>query len=141
MEGWRFHAKDPYVGGGGSKVDRQWIFEERKSSLLATNMLLVRIVVGKVKDTDRLRSVLKEVPVVRGDPSWNCVEWVRTALEALEADKGAMGTSQFDWGVIRETAMKYCREKRDAGRFQSGTAYDTSRPPTFDLLEGKELLE
>ena len=56
-------------------------------------MILVRILIGKVENIDRLVSVLQSVPVKGDEPGWNCVKWVEDALKGLEGDGRALGTS------------------------------------------------
>ncbi|KKK25449.1 hypothetical protein AOCH_006510 [Aspergillus ochraceoroseus] len=80
--GVRYHAKERPKLGGGSEGH----FEERDCPLAPTNMLLVRIVVGKVADGSRLVEILRSTPIRQGQPGWNCVSWVKEALESLEAD-------------------------------------------------------
>lgn len=43
-----------------------WEYEERESSMLPTSMLLVRVIIGKVKDRNRLESLLRTIPVLPG---------------------------------------------------------------------------
>ncbi len=43
-----------------NQVDK-WVFEERSTSLEATNMLLVRVMIGKVVDTEGLKRVMHSV--------------------------------------------------------------------------------
>jgi len=57
--GFRYHAKE------SPKANSEWIFEERESSLAATNMLLVRVVVGKVEHGNRLIQILLDIAVLR----------------------------------------------------------------------------
>jgi hypothetical protein len=40
-----------------------WLFEEKETSLLATQMLLVRICVGKIEKLDKAKEILRGVPV------------------------------------------------------------------------------
>ena len=85
----RCHAKDNVKQGGGS----EWGFEERSTPLAPTNMLLVRVMIGKVKNKERLLGVLRKTSIRQDAPGWNCVVWVREALEGLKADEKALGTS------------------------------------------------
>ena len=135
----RYHAKDKPTGPGTF----QWMYEEIEITTMPTNMLLVRVLIGKVKDMKRLEAALRDVPVVQGDAAWNCVIWARKALEKLKADGKALGTSQLDWQVVRDAAMKYVQEKKEQHRFDGqapdGT-FDTKKAPTFDLLLGREVM-
>lgn len=80
--------------GGGS----EWRFEERESPLAPTSMLLVRVMVGKVADGNQLVESLRNTPIRQDQPGWNCVAWVKEALEMLKADTKALGTSVIELG-------------------------------------------
>lgn len=103
-------------------------------------MLLVRIVIGKVAQMERLADVLRNVPIVQDDQSWNCVIWAKHAIRALRADGNALGTSELDWSIVRDAATELCRNKRAQHRFDGAGNFDMLRPATYDLLEGKELI-
>ncbi|KAL9103654.1 MAG: hypothetical protein Q9163_001313 [Psora crenata] len=135
--GLRYHAKDKSRASGQSV----WEFEERGLTVgMATQMLLVRILVGKVDKSNRLRDILRRVPVVQGDRSWNCVIWVKNALEALQKDGKAMGTCQLDWKIIRDTSMRYIQHKKKQHRFDGKAEFDISNSATFDMPEGRETI-
>lgn len=106
----------------------------------STGQILVRLLVAKVTDRDRLLQVLRAVPVVQDDPDWNCVLWVREALSTLEKDGRAVGTSQLDWQTVRNAAMTYCQKKKNAHRFDGKAKFDMTKPATYDLLEMKETI-
>lgn len=114
------------------------MFEERPTSMGPTSMILVRVLVGKIADLSALAETLKGVPVDNSDPSWNCVEWIRTAVEAIARNSALMGTSNLDWETIRTTAMAYCKQKTDQGRFSTS---GLRKVPTYDLLERKETIK
>jgi hypothetical protein len=132
----RYHAKERITGAGQT----EWFFEERDVPLEATNMLLVRIMIGKVEKTDRLVNTLRKVPIKQGESGWNCVIWVKEALEALRADRKALGTSSTDWQYVRDTAMWYIGKKKNEHRFDGLANFDVKQPATYDLLEGKETI-
>ncbi|KAK8069983.1 hypothetical protein PG994_006599 [Apiospora phragmitis] len=74
--GHRFHAKEKInLVGNPPKPQSVWQYEAKDTGMLSTNILLVRIVVGKVKNMTRLRSILDNTPIrpeVKGgsyDPS------------------------------------------------------------------------
>lgn len=100
----RDYAKERPKLGGGS----EWFFEERECPLVPTSMLLVRVIVGKVADGNRLVEILRNTPIRQGRPGWNCVSWVKEALEMLKADIKALGTGITEWGKVRSEAMGYC---------------------------------
>jgi hypothetical protein len=54
-----------------------------------------------------------------GQPGWNCVFWVKEALEMLKADPKALGTSVVEWEKVRSEAMGYCQRKKDQHRLMA----------------------
>ena len=123
----------------GSNV---WEYNEEETGTAHTLRLLTRTQIGKVNDMAVLKYILKNVPIRAGAvEGWNCVAWVREALELVAIDDTAMGTAVLDWETVRDAAMKYTQEKLDNHRFD-GTATAISEfdfPPTYNLLEGREL--
>ncbi|KAI4284287.1 MAG: hypothetical protein L6R35_004940, partial [Caloplaca aegaea] len=105
----RYHARDSF--------GRVWEYEEREIYRATSIMLLARVIVAKVTNVERLQAALRSVPVVQGDESWNCVSWVKNALEAVKVDGKAVGTSNLDWDVVRRTAKDYVQGKKDAHRY------------------------
>ena len=135
-QGMRYHAKEKATGPGQST----WFFEARPIPLEATNMLLVRVLIGKIERKDLLRSVLEGVPIKQGVPGWNCVIWVQEALEALDANSKVLGTSVVDWQTVRDTTMEYVERKKAEHRFDGLGNFDTKKAPTYDMLENKETI-
>lgn len=117
-----------------------WEFEERDISMAQTAMVLVRVVVGKVANVTRLVSTIRSTPLNGDQPGWNCVEWVKDALEALKKDGRALGTSNTDWSAVRDTAMHYVEGKKAQHRFDGKGNFDMSKVATWDMLEGMELI-
>ncbi|KAJ5780060.1 hypothetical protein N7457_005220 [Penicillium paradoxum] len=60
--------------------------------------------VGKVADGNRLVKILRNTPIRQGQPGWNCVSWVKEALEMLKDDSKALGTSVVAWEKVRNGA-------------------------------------
>ncbi|KAI1837129.1 hypothetical protein DTO006G1_5973 [Penicillium roqueforti] len=134
--GFRYHAKERMETSGSS----QWFFEERQCRLAPTSMLLIRIMVGKVVDGSRLVEILRNTPIRQGQPDWNCVFWVKEALEKLKLDPKALGTSVVKWERVRSQAMDYCQQKKDQHRFDGQGNFDRSKAPTYDLMQQKETI-
>ncbi|RAK96309.1 uncharacterized protein BO80DRAFT_229635 [Aspergillus ibericus CBS 121593] len=134
--GVRYHAKEKPKAGGGST----WLFEEFECQLTATSMLLVRVMVGKVEDGNRLVQILRTTPIRQDQVGWNCVVWIREALERLKADNTALGTSVIDWETVRNASMAYCQRKKDQHRFDGQGNFDMAKAPTYDLIERKETI-
>lgn len=106
----------------------------------ATGQLLVRVVIAKITDRNRLLRLLNDAPVVQNDPRWNCVVWVQEAMKVLATDGKALGTSKMDWQTVRDTAMGYCQKKKDAHRFDGKGKFNMLKPATYDLLDRKETM-
>ncbi|EAW22827.1 uncharacterized protein NFIA_015200 [Aspergillus fischeri NRRL 181] len=103
-------------------------------------MLLVRIMVGKVADGNRLVEILRNTPIRQGQPGWNCVSWVKEALDKLKVDSKALGTSVIEWEKVRNEAMNYCQRKKDQHRFDGQGNFDSDKVPAYDLMERKEII-
>ena len=78
--GMRYHSRERFDSHGKWR----WINEDVDIPLLPTHMLLVRMVIGKVTNTDRLVQTPHGVPVVQGEKAWNCVMWAKNALMGLK---------------------------------------------------------
>ncbi|GAB7340152.1 hypothetical protein MBLNU457_6632t2 [Dothideomycetes sp. NU457] len=127
-----YHAKNGTTKGS-------WLIEVRPTTLMPTNMLLARVLVGKIADKDRVGEILSGVPATSNDPEWNCVIWVKEALEALQQVSKAMGRSILDWQIVRDAVMDYLQKKKDQGRWREEGGYNTKVVPTYDLLEKQEM--
>nr|POE56791.1 hypothetical protein CFP56_33763 [Quercus suber] len=139
-QGTRYHAKEgvAIIDGESRSV---WTFERRSASMAPTAMILVRVMIGKVADNLRLESVLESTPVRQGHPTWNCVGWVKEAIEVLERDRRVLGTAVTSWEPIRDTAMRYVEKKKAQHRFDGQGNFDSSKVPTWDMLEDRESIE
>ncbi|KAL8639283.1 MAG: hypothetical protein Q9228_003676, partial [Teloschistes exilis] len=120
-----------------------WIFEESNVDELGSALLLAKVVVAKVISSDGLKWVLRCVPVVQDDPSFNCSVWVRRALNIVQANAKAVGACQLDWQTIRDTANGYVqgkkRERRYEGRGPLGQ-YGLRQSSKLDLLGDREIV-
>lgn len=134
--GVRYHAKERLQENGNTL----WVFEEITASMLATQMILVRIAIAKVESRQDVARKLRLVPVQQGQERWNCVSWVRDALRELAASETGIGTSVLDWDTVCAAAMSYCQQKRDQNRFKEEGDFDQTEVATFDLIEQKELI-
>ncbi len=137
--GTRFHAKENML-----RVPFIWEYTEEHTGSGQTHRLLVRIAIAKIRDTAALHETLRRVPIRAGQPGhddWNCVGWVREAVEMLQDTTNVLGTAVLDWATVRDTVMGYVQRKIDEHRFD-GTRpgeFDVNRPATYDLMEGKEV--
>ncbi len=117
-----------------------WQLEVLDFSMRRTSMLLVRVVIGKVTNGSRLRAIFESTPLRPDEDGWNCVAWVKEAFEAAIHDGNALGTAAASWESARDTAMRYVGEKTAAHRFDTSGSYDADNAPTWDILEGIELV-
>ncbi|KAL2072014.1 hypothetical protein VTL71DRAFT_11357 [Oculimacula yallundae] len=127
----KYHAKERLDG---------WEFTEERISLQPVDALLVRILIAKIERKDRAVDIFRKIPIKPDELGWNCVSWVKEALAALQTDGRALGTGNVDWKVIRDAAMSYVEKKKEEHRFDGKGDYDSSRAPTWDILEGRETI-
>lgn len=104
----------------------QWVFEELSATMMTTKMILVRILIAKVEDTDKLAQLLRQIPIREGEEGWNCVLWVKEALSELEKSNKIIGTSMLEWQAVRDAAMEYCQRKKDQQRFDGKGEFESS---------------
>ncbi|KAG5743522.1 hypothetical protein H9Q70_013766 [Fusarium xylarioides] len=83
--GKRFHAKERIYSGTQSVLE----FSEQETGTASTLMILVRIQIAKVKSLKKLEATLRSVPEKGDQPGWNCVDWVKEAIAALQNNKEA----------------------------------------------------
>jgi len=124
-------------------VRNVWAYEDRQASLVPTSAVLVRILIGKVANKGRLREVFAKTPIRAGSQGfegWNCVSWVQEALSWADSDGKALGTCHKDWTFVKDTAMWYVAKKATDHRFDGEGQFDQSKVPTWDAIEGKELI-
>lgn len=115
-----------------------WTYEENSvRDVRLTNNLLARIVIAKVENEQRLLELLRNVPVVNGDPNWRCRTWVAQALTEIAKDEKCVGSSQLNWETIEAFSRQYVGQKTASGRYTK--LEDVLKPkPTYDLINGKE---
>ncbi|KIW22169.1 uncharacterized protein PV07_12488 [Cladophialophora immunda] len=111
---------------------------------------LVRVAVCKVTDEERLHSILRDLPIPADDSAFNCLTWVREAFCKLHEDGKSVKSylNADDWQGVETCARKYCKRKRDAGRFQEGNAvlnnnggeaaWSVDKISTFNFWENRE---
>ena len=113
--------------------------------MLPTNGLLVRILVAKVTNDAGLCTLLASVPMRPEVEGWTCVSWLQEALEAaVSAEPGVLGTvADGGWRAIRDKAQSYADGKVGGHRFDGQGQFpfgDVRLPPTWDMLQDKEVL-
>lgn len=110
---------------------------------------LVRITCAKVTDEHRLQTLLRGVPVREDDSAFSCLSWVRAAFTKLLDDGKSVKSflKPDEWNAVEACARKYCKRKRDVGRFQdepngAGGYYrvqwDDDKISTFNFWENRE---
>lgn len=119
----------------------EWEFEEASTTMRPSRMIMVRILIAKIENREELAQLLRQIPIRQGLQGWNCVGWVREALEQLQMSTKVIGTSAIEWEAVRNAAMSYVQDKKDQHRFDGKGSFDTTRVPTYDLIQGKETIE
>lgn len=107
-------------------------------SVNVKSMLFVRVLVGKVEQGDRLKEILRSIPIRQGQPGWNCVGWIKEALEKIKADGRVVGTSVLDWETVDKEAMAYC-QRINIGLTGRGIL-TPEKAPTYDSIQRKEVM-
>ena len=133
--GVRYHALERM-----GLTESEWVFEELAIPMSSAHMILVRIALAKVEDTDGLAQLLRQIPIRQGEEGWNCVLWIKEALSHVEQSKDIVGTSVLDWTAVRDAALAYCQQKKDEHRFDGKGNFDTQRVPTYDLIQRREII-
>jgi hypothetical protein len=119
----------------------EWEFEEAPTTMLPARMIMVRILIAKIESRHRLAQILRQIPIRQGQQGWNRVGWIKEALSELQMSTRVIGTSVVEWKAVRNAAMSCCQKKKDQHRFNGKGSFDTSRVPTFDLIQGTETIE
>lgn len=59
-----------------------------KVSLKRSKLYAGRVAIGSVLNTDKrlgdIEKVVKGIPIVQGNPSWNCQTWAKSAVQAIQ---------------------------------------------------------
>ncbi|KAG5778327.1 hypothetical protein H9Q73_008027 [Fusarium xylarioides] len=137
----RFHVKKLVELAGEKRIaNYYWHFEEIDISMDAPSMMLTRILIGKVKDLDRLRSSLRRTPIQQDVKAWNWIDWIEAAFYEMTQNNGNLETCVTKWETLRDTVMRYIELKKLAHRFDGTRAYDFTKVPTWDMLRGAEVV-
>jgi len=115
---------------------------------LGTWSPVVRILVAKVEQDEKLDAIIRNAKIIKHKDAWSqvpSVYWARQVLNDLQYDKEetvpsshAVGTSCLRWETVRDQAMAYVSKKG----VDNAKNLDNSmkKIPTFDLLEMKETI-
>lgn len=98
----------------------QWRYRVRKDDLMGYGNFIARVLVAKLSPAHAgtLDALFKTAPVVQDDPSWNCVSWVKGALDVLRASGGELsvvvdGDTVYNIGVpLAEKSLKAILERK-----------------------------
>ncbi|KFH41887.1 hypothetical protein ACRE_074050 [Hapsidospora chrysogenum ATCC 11550] len=117
----------------------QWVYDEVDTRMAATHVILIRVLAAKVKNMDRLESIMRSIPVRAEVPGWTCRAWVEEAYRKLQGDGKAIGSCPH-WETLSETgAVKKTEEHRYDGKAPEGQ-FDTSKVATWSMADGQELI-
>lgn len=136
------HARDlPDVSMG--QISSKWFFDDSECTFLPADMILVRVRIGKVANKESLLATIRGTPVKQGTAGWNCIAWVKEALERVQSDGRALSKHLADWETIRTEAMQYVEKKKAQHRFDGKAhvgAFDKDVVPTWDMMKKKETM-
>lgn len=123
----------------------KYLFEEQDISTSPSLQTgLIRVTVAKVTDEARLQAILRTIQVRQDDTAFNCLAWVREAFVKLHQDGKSLKSylKEDDWGAVESCARKYCKRKRDIGRWQEDRLprglWNMDKISTFNFWENRE---
>lgn len=134
----KLHVKNTLQTVDG-QVLQPWRFERVELSDIAEDArLLACAVIGKVCSQAEVETAIEQTPVdqIEGGGEFNCLTWVRDALERARLSSGVSGL--LSWEVIQPGALEYVNTKKKQGRWDAGQ--NTERTPVMDLLTARELV-
>ncbi|KAK7536202.1 uncharacterized protein J3D65DRAFT_627773 [Phyllosticta citribraziliensis] len=145
----KHHVKNTLqIASDGSGATQPWVYEHaRLGSLHEEPRLLFTVAMGKlVESVDKVAAILERVPVCQGGGAddegtqeFDCVEWVRCAVESLRETGAVSGL--MEWDGLREKAMAFLRTEREGGRWDAGGGGVNERErriPVLELIGGAE---
>lgn len=138
----QYHVKNtirPGVSG------QPWVFEASRLGESDTRYrLLIRVLIAKIADPSSVDASLRGVPIIQESPDWNCISWVRSAIERLNADGVLSESKVVDWSIIDRQCKDYVVKKKEAGRWRAGNSPDSTHElvkiPTWDMLQEREVV-
>ena len=95
----RFHARDFF----SSPEQTRWFYEEIHVDARGTPKLLAKTLLGDIHGMERLFEALRDVPLVQQTAGWNCISWIRGALDAIEEDGEVLSGDSYirDWVELK----------------------------------------
>ena len=88
VTGIKYHVKNDFHG---------WIYEEIEEPNVRHNVrLLARIMIAKIENSERLVTIIRQVPLVQADPSWRCRTWMMNVVTAISTDRSCLGRAELD---------------------------------------------
>lgn len=139
----KHHVKNTLQNVSG-QASQPWRYERAAvSDFRSEHRLLVRVIIAKITSIERLERTLEALPIYQKDDpdqtkaeSFNCVSWVRAAVEGLvKADALARPR---DWDSIQKRSLIYVEEKKGMGRWESSQTAE-SGIPLLDYLAGTDV--
>lgn len=128
--------------GQRDSSNKTWEYKEQEvADFLDANCIIVQDLIGKVVNAARLAGICVSVVVNPGnDLEWTSKDWVKAALEAIEADGHVTGTSVLDWNTVHEKALWYVRSKLDTRHWGRMNTFKEGKISTWSLLDDRELI-
>ncbi|KAH8907734.1 hypothetical protein BR93DRAFT_967612 [Coniochaeta sp. PMI_546] len=103
--------------------------------------MLVRMLVAKIVDKQKMYNVLYGVPVHEDSETYRNKSWLFEALTALRDSEGVVSeSSRLDWMEVRDVILSFVNKMSGQGRFEGHQDMNLAKP-AFDLLEGRYIWE
>jgi hypothetical protein len=125
-----------------------FLYEETDIATSTSHVPLVRITIAKVRDSARVTSLLRSLPIPKANDIDTCLTWTRNAFALLMSDKGSSDGGPClstylkpnDWDSVESRARKYLKKKRDMRRFDAERPgpWDSGSVSTWNFWENRE---
>ncbi|KAI5296436.1 hypothetical protein KEM55_005815 [Ascosphaera atra] len=117
-------------------------FKEVVRQSLDNKLLPIRLLVGYVRDGDRLAQLMRATRMGQGQEGCYGMTWVEEVMKRIWADGGTVlhNTRAVSWSKIQETAMRFCELKEKQLLNDGKSNYDTGKPPTYDMIKQTEVI-
>jgi hypothetical protein len=99
----RFHIRNYHSGPHHTN----WLYEEIGVDATGTPKLLTQNLIGDVVDVEGLLELIRDLPIVQTTEGWDCVGWLRSALNAIEEDGHviSVASGEASWERLRKLAL------------------------------------
>lgn len=92
----------------------RWVYEETENKKIATSAVIGWVKLGSVnaQAIPAILHVVRQHPLVQGDPAWTCRIWTRGIVEDLREQHLVKRLRGLSWPDLEERAVNWGAEKR-----------------------------